>query len=349
MTTPVAIQRAPETPPSASGFAVEARGLTKRYPMKQGNVYTAVDNVSLSIERGEIFGLVGPNGAGKTTLVKMLTTLLRPTAGSASLAGHDVVSAEREARKLVGLVTANERSFYWRLTGRHNLQFFASLYRIPKAEASTWIEELLDVLGLTRAADRRFDGYSTGMKQRLAIARGMLARPSILFMDEPTKGVDPVGSTELIELIRVRLPKIWQPTILITSHNLSEIEELCGRIAILNHGRLVAAGTMDELRAMHHPADRYRLRLARLSGERAQAFATSAGAAADVRVKASDNDTIELQASFQLGTDGLAMLLASIHDAGGRVEWMTSVRQSLQDILLSLVGQDNAARAGEER
>lgn len=339
----------PAVIPAGGVAAVEASELTKRYPTKTNEPYTAVDGVSLRIEEGEIFGLVGPNGAGKTTLVKMLTTLLRPTEGTARLQGHDVVGQERAARKLVGLVTANERSFYWRLTGRHNLHFFAALYRIPKAEATPWIDELLDVLGLARAADRRFDGYSTGMKQRLAIARGMLARPSILFMDEPTKGVDPVGSTELIELIRVKLPEIWRPTILITSHNLSEIEELCGRIAILNHGRLVAAGTMDELRALHHPADRYQLRVSGLEPKQLMDFATAAGANADTRANPTAAGSTELHAAFDLGTGGIGDLLASIHDAGGRVEWATSVRQTLQDVLLGLVGRDNEARSGAQR
>jgi len=210
-------------------------------------VVRSLDAVTLRIEAGEVFGLVGINGAGKTTLIKILSTMLLPSAGWARVGGLDVCRHPDRVRRMIGFVSSNERSFYWRLTARQNLQFFAVLNRVPRAGLDDWIDALLAEVGLADVADRRFDGFSTGMRQRLAFARALLGRPAILYMDEPTKGLDPVSSCALIATLREKIMARWNPTVLITSHQLSELETLCSRVAILHRGRLVRCGTLAQL------------------------------------------------------------------------------------------------------
>ena len=222
----------------------------------------AVADVGFDIADGEVFGLVGPNGAGKTTLLRLLSTLLIPSAGSARVAGLDLVADAAAVRSRIGLVASNERSFFWRLTGRQNLRFFADLYHLDSRAASLWTDELLDLLDLRELADQRFESYSTGNKQRFAIARGLLHRPQLLFMDEPTKGVDPKASADIITLIRERVVSHAGQTVIITSHNLREIEQLCQRTLIMDRGRVAYLGTTGDLKRLVDRHEAYRIELA---------------------------------------------------------------------------------------
>lgn len=237
-------------------WAIEANGLTKYYPGPKGVLgwasqeqpaTLALNGVDLFIKKGELFGLVGPNGAGKTTLIKTLCTLISPTQGYAQVNGYDL-SQESAIKASIGLVTSDERSFYWRLSARQNLEFFATLHHLAPKEIGTRIEEVLEIVGLQEVADKRFLTFSTGMRQRLSIARGLLSRPATIFLDEPTKGLDPLGIQSLHKLIREDLTRNQGITILLTSHWLQEVEQLCDRIAIMNQGRIQACGTMFELR-----------------------------------------------------------------------------------------------------
>ena len=208
----------------------------------------ALDEVSLQIEEGELFGLLGPNGAGKTTAVKILTTLLIPTKGRVTVLGHDVVKDAAALRFMVGFVLGGERGLYYRLSGRDNLRYFAELYSIEPKKIRSRIEEMLELVGLRDRADERVAGYSRGMKQRLHIARTLLHEPKVLFLDEPTMGLDPVGARDLHEIIK-RLQSEGK-TILLTTHYMFEADALCQRIAILNEGRIVAQGTPQELKEL---------------------------------------------------------------------------------------------------
>ena len=208
----------------------------------------AVDNVSLQIREGELFGLLGENGAGKTTLIRMLSTTILPTSGRALVLGHDVVREAETVRRLIGIVTGDERSFYWRLTGRQNLEYFAALYHLPRSSIRRRIEELLEVLDVAEAADRRFDGYSTGTKQRFAIARGMLTEPKVLFLDEPTRALDPIAADELRDHIANNIVGRLGYTAVLATHTLSEAEAICDRIAIMRGGHVVQVGTVEQLR-----------------------------------------------------------------------------------------------------
>jgi ABC-2 type transport system ATP-binding protein len=206
----------------------------------------AVNEVSLTVERGELFGLLGPNGAGKTTTIKMLITLLVPTAGRATVLGHDVVRHPREVRRRVGYVFGGDRGLYERLSGLDNLRYFAELYAVPPREQRARIGELLELVGLTGRERERVEGYSRGMRQRLHIARGLLHRPEVLFLDEPSIGIDPVGARELRATVRRLVDH--GTTVLLTTHYMFEADELCDRIAVIAAGRIVASGTPADLK-----------------------------------------------------------------------------------------------------
>ena len=202
--------------------------------------------VSFEVGEGELFGLLGPNGAGKTTTIKMLITLLIPTAGSARVLGLDVVKDAREVRKRIGYVFGGERGVYERLSGYDNLRYFAELYGVPPKLQKPRIEELLELVGLKGREHERAEGYSRGMKQRLHVARGLLHDPEVLFLDEPTIGLDPVGARELRSTI-ASLTAAGK-TILLTTHYMFEADALCDRIAVISKGKIVAEGTPADLK-----------------------------------------------------------------------------------------------------
>lgn len=206
----------------------------------------AVDDVSFEIQEGELFGLLGPNGAGKTTTVKMLTTLLIPTSGTASVKGFDVVAQAEEVRRRIGFIFGGERGLYWRLSGVDNLRYFASLYSIDPDVTKKRIPYLLEMVGLNGRGDEKVQGYSRGMKQRLHVARTLLHDPAVLFLDEPTLGLDPVGAREFRQVILNLQSE--QKTILLTTHYMFEADALCDRIAVINHGCIIALDTPDGLK-----------------------------------------------------------------------------------------------------
>ena len=201
----------------------------------------AVEDVSFEVKAGELFGLLGPNGAGKTTIVKMLATLLIPSGGSASVAGFDVVKKANEVRKRIGFIFGGERGLYWRLSGDDNLRYFASLYGVDPAVSKKRIPYLMELVGLQGRGNERVGGYSRGMKQRLHVARTLLHDPDILFLDEPTIGLDPVGAREFRSVI-LNLQS-QKKTILLTTHYMFEADALSDRIAIINKGRVIALDT----------------------------------------------------------------------------------------------------------
>jgi ABC-2 type transport system ATP-binding protein len=208
----------------------------------------ALRDVSFEVETGEIFGLIGRNGAGKTTLTKIVATLVQPTTGSVAVRGHDSVTDEEHVRGEIGLATAEERSFYWRLTSEQNLMFFARLHGLSDRLAKQRIKDLFAKLELEEIARRRFGELSTGNKQRLAVARSMLTNPPVLLLDEPTRSLDPLAAARMREMIHLLAQQDPPVTIFLTSHNLSEVETLCGRVAIISRGRIRAIDTPRNLR-----------------------------------------------------------------------------------------------------
>ncbi|HSC92595.1 MAG TPA: ABC transporter ATP-binding protein [Gaiellaceae bacterium] len=231
---------------------IEAEDLRRTYRTSTGVLrrraldVEAVRGVSFAVERGELFGLLGPNGAGKTTTIKMLITLLIPTSGRARVLGYDVVHDAREVRRRIGYVFGGERGLYERLSALDNLRYFAELYGVPAREQRRRIGELLELVGLTGREKERVEGYSRGMRQRLHIARGLLHDPEVVFLDEPTIGVDPVGARELRATIGGLVA--GGKTVLLTTHYMFEADALCDRIAVIAKGQIVAEGTPRELK-----------------------------------------------------------------------------------------------------
>ncbi len=222
-------------------FAVESHDLTRRF-----GTLIAVDSLTLSVDSGEVFGLLGPNGAGKTTVIKMLTTLLPPTSGTASVAGADIVKHPLAVRRAIGYVP-QLLSADGTLTGRENLLIFAKLYGMRRRERKVEIPAALAFMGLDGSADRLVRQYSGGMIRRLEIAEAMLHRPQVVFLDEPTVGLDPVARQAVWDHIG-RLRADWGTTILLTTHYMEEADALCGRVAIMHLGRVVAGGSPAELK-----------------------------------------------------------------------------------------------------
>jgi ABC-2 type transport system ATP-binding protein len=253
-------------------IAISTQNLTKTFEQPSGwrrlagEVRTqAVKEVSLSVPSGELFGLLGPNGAGKTTLVKMLCTLIKPTSGEGSVAGYSLAHSG-QIRQAVGLVVSDERSFYWRLSGRRNLRFFAALYNLKGTKAAARINRVLTDLELLADADKPFSNYSTGMRQRLSIARSLLHEPEILFLDEPSRSLDPGATARLHAFIR-RLSEERQVTIFLITHDLAEAEKLCHRVAVMNHGRIQTIGQPDQLRNQLAPYRNYVIKVAGINPE----------------------------------------------------------------------------------
>src|SRR5438067_1462796 len=232
---------------------IEARDLRRTYKTTTGTLrrrtvdVEAVRGVSFEVGEGELFGLLGPNGAGKTTTIKMLITLLIPTAGEARVLGFDVVKDAREVRKRIGYVFGGDRGVYERLSALDNLRYFAELYAVPARDQKRRIAELLDLVGLAGREKERVEGYSRGMRQRLHVARGLLHDPPVLFLDEPTIGLDPVGARELRATI-ASLTAIGK-TVLLTTHYMFEADALCDRVAVIAQGKIVAEGTPRDLKA----------------------------------------------------------------------------------------------------
>jgi len=248
--------------------AVELRDLTKRFPLRRrwvdlllhpggGERVIAVDHLSFSVAEGEFFGLLGPNGAGKTTVFKMLSTLILPDGGRAQVLGHDLVRNASDVRSVLCPVIADERSLNWRISARENLRFYAQLYGLRGEAASHSVTELLDVVGLSEADHKMVGAFSSGMKQRLLLARALLSRPRVLLLDEPTRSLDPVAARQFRTFLREEIVGRRGCTVLLATHNSEEALELCDRVMVLNRGRAVAMGRPEDL--VHDSGDeRYR-------------------------------------------------------------------------------------------
>jgi len=240
------IQADTSTPAHAGtgdGYQIEAHDLVKTYPKG----VRALDGLSFAVPAGTVFGLLGPNGAGKTTTIKILTTLLLPSSGTARVLGFDPAREPGEIRRRVGHVFGGDRGLYDRLSALDNLRYFADLYRVPVREKKARIDYLLELVKLKGRERQRVETYSRGMRQRLHIARGLLHDPEVLFLDEPTIGLDPVGAREVRETVAGL--KEQGKTVLLTTHYMYEADELCGRVAVISGGRIVAEGTPAELKA----------------------------------------------------------------------------------------------------
>lgn len=230
--------------------AIEVKDLKRIYEgtlgMTKKKTINALMGVSFKVKEGEIFGLLGPNGAGKTTTIKILTTLLAPSSGEAKVLGYNCFGQEKFVRDKINFIFGGESGLYWRLSAYENLQYFGDIYKVPGKLLKQRIAELIKLVGLEGREHEKVEGFSKGMKQRLQIARGLINDPQILFLDEPTIGLDPIGAKELRDIMK-ELKKQGK-TMVLTTHYMYEADELCDRIAMINHGEIIDIGTSKELK-----------------------------------------------------------------------------------------------------
>jgi ABC-2 type transport system ATP-binding protein len=305
-----------------------AKGVWRR---DRGEV-RAVRGISFTVQRGELFGLLGPNGAGKTTTIKMLITLLLPTGGRASLLGYDVVEQPREVRRRVGYVFGGDRGLYERLSGLDNLRYFAELYAVPAREQRARIGELLELVGLRGRERERVEGYSRGMRQRLHIARGLLHRPEVLFLDEPSIGIDPVGARELRATVRELVAR--GTTVLLTTHYMFEADELCDRLAVIVGGRIVASGTPDDLKKTVSGSRVVDVEVFGVSPEAVRQVEVLPGVRSVVVEERGQAQVLSVHADP--GTDVTQAVLGCV--AGVRVGRVATREPTLEDAYVELVG-----------
>jgi ABC-2 type transport system ATP-binding protein len=321
----------------AQPVAILAENLTKVYvkrrslrevalhPVRRAERVTALSGLSLETRAGEIFGLLGPNGAGKTTFLKILAGLVLPTSGRALVNGVDVAHDESTVKRSIGVVTSDERSFYWRLTGRENLNFFARLYGLGGAGARLVSADLLKEMDMGSVADRPFMSYSTGMKQRLAIARALLHDPPVLCMDEPTRSLDPIAAKHLRRFVLDRLSRQRGKTVLLATHNLSEAEEMCARVVVLDRGRILKQGSVVEITTGLPGRDHYILAVRGLDSPPSDRRWQCA-------VERQDGDTKHLAAEVDRDGRAFSDLLRAIFESRGTIVSCTRREPSLQEV-----------------
>jgi ABC-2 type transport system ATP-binding protein len=295
----------------------------------------ALNEVDLSIRSGELFGLLGPNGAGKTTITRILATVLLPTSGTAQVFGLDVVKNAKEIRPRIGIVFGGDRGLYWRLSGWDNLEYFATLYGIQKDKAGKRIQELLEMVGLADRANERVEGYSRGMKQRLHIARGLIHDPELLFLDEPTVGLDPVAAREQRKVISDL--KSAGKTIFLTSHYMFEIDALCDRVAILNKGKLIIVDTPSSLKNLVADLEIVEIECFGVTESSIENLRKHPAVVA-VNIELHDQTQL-LQIQAPAGTELVQEFLKLLD--GVQVKKVVTRQPTLEDAYVKLVGQDS--------
>ena len=308
---------------------IVVRDLTKAF-----GDFVAVDNITFDIKKGEVFGLLGPNGAGKSTTIRMLSTLTRPTKGTATIGGFDVVKQDTEVRKLVGIVS-EKMIMYNRLTARENLWFFGNLFGMPKEELNKRIEELLKLVQLSKWEKAQVGTFSTGMKQKMNIIRALLNMPQVLFLDEPTLGLDPQSTVEIREFIR-KLNQEHNTTILITTHMMSEADILCDRIGIIDHGKIVALDTPSNLKNSISGANTtiLTLEISNLTPD----LLAAVRALKCVETLAQENSShLKVHAH---GNGAFDSIIDAIRAKSGNIVSMQNIQPTLEDVFLHITGRE---------
>jgi ABC-2 type transport system ATP-binding protein len=335
-----------------TALAVEARGLVKEFERGRRTTwqrlrrepdrrerFRAVDGVDLEVAQGEIFGVLGPNGAGKTTTMKMLATLLEPTAGSARILGLDVVTQAREVRRRMGAVLSDGRSLYWKLTARENLEYFAALYHVPPAEARARIDGALRAVHLEDRDDDYVERFSTGMRQRMVLARALLPDPELLLLDEPTVGLDPQSARDLRD--RVRELKTQGRTVLLTTHYMEEADQLCDRIAIVDHGRVVALDTPARLKQTVGANEVVHLEVSPLGDATmdGQLVARLQRAAQVVQHDLGADGRVSITVHCRSARDFVPAAFDAARAESARIDHVEVVPVTLEDVFISLTGR----------
>lgn len=317
--------------------AIEIYNLTKKF-----GDFTAVDDLSLNVKEGEIFGFLGPNGAGKSTTIRVLCTLAQPTSGSARIAGFDLVKDSARVRENIGLV-AEKMIMYDRLTAAENLRFFGKLYDIPKQKLEERIDELLELVDMQKWRNTQISKFSTGMKQRINVIRALLSEPKILFMDEPTLGLDPQTTFSIRDITR----EINQSgvTVILTTHAMTEAEALSDRVAIIDHGKIAALDTPQNLKNMVTSGETmiFGVKITNLTSELIKKID-----ALDCVTTLAQQDHHNLKISAN-GTDAINRIIDTIRQDGGSIAAITNSNEStLEDVFLAVTGKEMRDHANEK-
>jgi ABC-2 type transport system ATP-binding protein len=316
-------------------LAIEVDELVRTFSFGKGKTrdsdgnpgeFVALDRVSLCVGEGEVRGLLGPNGAGKTTLVKILSTVLLPTAGTARVFGRDVVGETRKVRERIGVVFGGDSGLYGRISARQNLEYWAALYRLGRRASRARVDDLLAQFGLAEFADMPVDRMSRGMKQRLHLARGMLSRPRLLFLDEPTIGMDPVASREFRRLFTQL--RAGRTTVLLTTHDMAEAEELCDMVTLIDHGRILGTERPQEVGKWITEYERVEARIA--DAALLDAIRRLPGVA---EVESLPEGWVRVNTNRQGAVTGVLQLIVGAGITALRVD-----KPSLQEVYLELIG-----------
>jgi ABC-2 type transport system ATP-binding protein len=310
-----------------NGNIIEVKNLTKVF-----GKFTAVDNISFEVKKGEIFGLLGPNGAGKSTTLRILSTLARPTSGTATIGGYDVVKDDNKVREMLGIVS-EKMIIYDRLTAKENLWFFGCLFGIPKDKLHKRIDELLELVNLTAFKDKQVGTFSTGMRQRMNVIRALLNEPQVLFLDEPTLGLDPQSSVEIRDFVK-KLNKDLGTTIIITTHMMIDADILCDRIAIVDHGKIIALDTSVNLKKATLGANTLviKLEVSNLTGDMIAKIRS---------IPCVDAVTQEEPTKIRItvhGEEAFDTILDSVRSMHGKISSMENLQPTLEDVFLHMTG-----------
>lgn len=318
--------------------------LLSKLSKETSNLFFAVDHVNLKVKEGELFGLVGPNGAGKTTLIKLLSCILRADEGTAIINGYDINNDPKNARKQVSVIPSGGWiGFNWALTVRENLDFFATLYGFDEQEASKKIDEALGVVGLTDRADDSIRNLSSGMRQRMAIANGLVARTPIFFMDEPTVGIDPRGAKEIREFIK-KLRTEFGQTVFLTTHYMREAEMLCDRVAIIDQGKIIACGSPNDLKnkiAVHTILEIHAFNISPKVADDLMQIKTVENAVCTIHDETLGSGTLRIYTDDS--QKSLPRILHALESQGARVRFIGEDEPTLEDVFIKLCGKGLAS------
>jgi ABC-2 type transport system ATP-binding protein len=328
---------------AAPNLAVEVENLGRIYKIRGGKQernaskeLVALQGVNLQVHQGELFGLLGPNGAGKTTLIKILTTLLAPSSGRARVAGHDVAREPRKVRELINMVSGGESSGYGLLTVRENLWMFSQFYGLPSKEANQRIRALLKMVGLEDRINTKSSDLSTGLRQKMNIVRGFLTDPRVLFLDEPTLGLDVGASLDARRLIRSWLDEDRQRTLLLTTHYMVEAEELCDRVAIINHGRVLACDSPAALKLQLQREALFEIAVTGMNGQGLHMFERLPGVR---QVARQENGNLSIL-KFNLDEEAvLGSVITRLNESKIKIERLDKHAPTLEDVFVQLVGR----------
>ncbi len=320
-----------------NGNIIEVKNLTKTF-----GKFTAVDDISFSVKKGEIFGLLGPNGAGKSTTLRMLSTLSRPTKGTAIIGGYDTVKDDTEVRKLIGIVS-EKMIIYNRLTARENLWFFGNLFNIPKDTLNKRIDDLLEFVQLTKFKGAQVGTFSTGMRQRMNVIRALLNNPQVLFLDEPTLGLDPQTSVEIRDYIK-KLNQEQGTTVILTTHMMLDADLLCDRIAVVDHGKIIALDTSTNLKKIISGGDTMiiRLEVANLNPDTLAAIK-----ALDCIDQVTQENNTQLHIIVH-GEDAFDKIVDVVRKRNGKINSMSNLQPTLEDVFLHITGHEVRDSATEK-